>query len=192
MQEENEIKSYFGLSTENLLQLLNHHKLMYHIAGIPSRKELNTFSELIQKKEKVKKIKNFKKNYLKHNYISSKNKKFFSLCNEKLFKAASIIKENEQKYNISKENFLKTAANMKETDEKLNLYERELLHIPAISYYIDNKTDNVHTDEVCEKDLNEMTIDEMIYTYWHQTDEPCSELEDKTYEKEFEYMSIVY
>ncbi|MDI9313035.1 MAG: hypothetical protein QM535_22685, partial [Limnohabitans sp.] len=171
------------------LELLNHHNLMYHIAGISNRKELDKFSSLIRRKDN--KLKNFKKKLLKHNYIMKKSNKFLTMCNEKLFKAASIVKENEEKYGMTKDNFVKTVKIMKETEEKLNICERELIHFPAISYHIDKKTDNLYVDEVYDKDFNEMSIDELIYTYWNHIDNSSSELEDKTYEKDFEYMSII-
>ena len=198
MQQENEITSYFGLTSEILVQMLNNHTLMYHLACIPNTKQLDKFSELIQKKERTerkerteKKERNFKKKFLKHDYITAKNKRFLVECNEKLFKAASIIKENEQKLKMYKEKFLNTAEIMKETEEKLIVYERELIHFPALTFLKEksiNPNEDAHLQcpQVVEKDFNDLTIDELIYMYF-QVDESSSQV----VEKEFEYTSIV-
>jgi hypothetical protein len=211
MQPENEITSYFGLTSEMLVQMLNNHTLMYHIACIPNTNQLDKFSELIHKKERTerkektekkekterkekteKKERNFKKKFLKHDYITSKNKRFLAACNEKLFKAASIVKENERKLKMYKEKFLNTAEIMKETEEKLIAYERELIHFPALTFLKEksinpnNEDAHLQCPQVVEKDFNELTVDELIYMYF-QVDESSSQL----VEKEFEYTSIV-
>ena len=179
MKQEKEVKSYFGLRTEILIKMLNHHNLMYHIAGT-----------------------NNKHGLINHDYIANKSKKFLIECNEKLSKASEILKENENNLLLNRVNLFKTAALMYENEKKLVEYEKDLIHSPALSYYNEkiliNSKNNVDVnslvDENCKKDFNELTIDELIYLYWHDDDEASLQSYDTDYnsfEKDIEYMSLI-
>jgi hypothetical protein len=181
MKQEKEVKSYFGLKTEILIKMLNHHNLMYHIVGT-----------------------NNKHGLINHDYIASKSKKFLIECNEKLSKASEILKENENNLVLNRVNLFKTAAVMYENEKKLVEYEKDLLHSPALSYYnekqmlnfnneIDVNNQNSLVDENCKKDFNELTVDELIYLYWHddETSLQSYDTDYNSFEKDIEYMSLI-